>query len=76
MQAAPACAWSRLAGSLLRAGLVDRIAWFHAPALLGADAMAAVQALGVATLAQMPHFARRATQELGADVLSEFERAA
>ncbi len=66
---------ARLASSLLRAGLVDRIAWFHAPALLGADAVAAVQALGVATLAQMPHFARRATQELGADVLSEFERA-
>ncbi len=67
---------ARLAGSLLRAGLVDRLAWFHAPALLGADATAAVQALGAATLAQMPRFARRAVQELGADVLSEFERAA
>ncbi len=67
---------ARLAASLLRAGLVDRLAWFHAPALLGAAATAAVQALGVTTLAEMPRFARRATQGLGADVLSVFERVA
>ncbi len=67
---------ARLAGSLLRAGLVDRLAWFHAPALLGQDATAAVQALGVATIAEMPRFVRRDVQRLGDDVLSEFEKAA
>lgn len=67
---------ARLAGSLLRDGLVDRLAWFHAPAVLGQDATAAVEALGVNELAQMPRFARLSMQGLGADVLSEFERAA
>lgn len=67
---------AQLAASLLRVGLVDRIAWFHAPGVLGQDAYAAVQALDVAAIEEMPRFKRRATHGLGADVLSEFERAA
>ena len=31
---------AQLAASLLRADLVDRIAWFHAPAVMGGDALA------------------------------------
>ena len=46
----------RLAASLLRAGLVDRLVWLHAPLLLGGDAVPAVQALGLGALAEAPGF--------------------
>jgi diaminohydroxyphosphoribosylaminopyrimidine deaminase/5-amino-6-(5-phosphoribosylamino)uracil reductase len=65
---------AQLAASLLRADLVDRIAWFHAPAVLGGDAWPAVQAFGVEHLAAMPRFARIGETSLGDDVLSEFVR--
>jgi diaminohydroxyphosphoribosylaminopyrimidine deaminase/5-amino-6-(5-phosphoribosylamino)uracil reductase len=65
---------AQLAASLLRADLVDRIAWFHAPAVLGGDAWPAVQAFGVEHLAAMPRFARVGETSLGDDVLSEFVR--
>ncbi len=65
---------AQLAASLLRADLVDRIAWFHAPAVMGADAWPAVQAFGIEQLDAMPRFARTAQTLLGEDMLSEFTR--
>jgi diaminohydroxyphosphoribosylaminopyrimidine deaminase / 5-amino-6-(5-phosphoribosylamino)uracil reductase len=65
---------AQLAASLLRADLVDRIAWFHAPAVMGGDAWPAVQAFGIEHLAAMPRFARVGDTPLGDDVLSEFVR--
>src|SRR5579875_3809054 len=67
---------SALAASLLRADLVDRIAWFHAPAIRGGDGVPAVGPLGLAVLAAMPRFRRRAARPLGEDMLTDFERAA
>jgi diaminohydroxyphosphoribosylaminopyrimidine deaminase/5-amino-6-(5-phosphoribosylamino)uracil reductase len=66
-------AGARLAGSLLRADLVDRIVWFHAPALLGSDAL---PALGVDRLDAMPRFkpSQRTPRLVGVDMMSEFER--
>ncbi len=64
----------RLAGSLLRAGLVDRLAWFHAPSVMGADGLPAAAAFGVDRLAEMPRFVRHSINLLGADLLSEFRR--
>ncbi len=49
---------AQLAASLLRADLVDRIAWFHAPAVMGGDAWPAVQAFGIERLGAMPRFTR------------------
>ncbi len=66
---------AQLAGSLLRASLVDRIVWFHAPALLGQDAYPAVQSLGIETVAAMPRFVRQHTQVAGEDMVSSFGRA-
>ena len=66
---------AQIAGALLRAGLVDRIAWFHAPAVMGGDGWPAAQAFGVTALAAMPRFVRTASQALGADMLTEFTRA-
>jgi len=65
---------AQLAASLLRADLVDRVAWFHAPAVMGGDAWPAVQAFGVERLAAMPRFARVGGTLLDDDVLSELAR--
>lgn len=65
---------AQLAAALLRADMVDRIAWFHAPAIMGADAWPAAQAFGVAQLAQMPRFRRTGMTPLGDDVLTELRR--
>jgi diaminohydroxyphosphoribosylaminopyrimidine deaminase / 5-amino-6-(5-phosphoribosylamino)uracil reductase len=62
----------RLAAALLRRRLVGRLAWLHAPISLGGDAVPAVSALGLAALADAPHFERIASKPLGDDVLSLF----
>jgi diaminohydroxyphosphoribosylaminopyrimidine deaminase/5-amino-6-(5-phosphoribosylamino)uracil reductase len=63
-----------IAGSLLNADMVDRLAWFHAPGILGADAWPATRGFAPQTLAAMPRFQRIGTRHLGTDLLSEFER--
>jgi diaminohydroxyphosphoribosylaminopyrimidine deaminase/5-amino-6-(5-phosphoribosylamino)uracil reductase len=65
---------AKIAASLLRADLVDRIAWFHAPSVMGGDGWPAVQAFGVERLSLMPRFVRRAMRPVGDDMLSEFAR--
>lgn len=65
---------AQLAASLLREGLADRIAWFHAPAVMGEDGFPALRGLGVGSLAEMPRFTRRGSALYGADMLTEFER--
>jgi diaminohydroxyphosphoribosylaminopyrimidine deaminase/5-amino-6-(5-phosphoribosylamino)uracil reductase len=67
---------AQLAAALLRADLVDRIAWFHAPAVLGADGWPAAQSFGVAALAAMPRFRRTGVIAVGEDTLTELARAA
>ena len=64
----------QLAAALLRADLVDRIAWFHAPAIMGGDGWPGVQAFGVNALALMPRFTRTCTTPAGDDILSVFQR--
>jgi diaminohydroxyphosphoribosylaminopyrimidine deaminase/5-amino-6-(5-phosphoribosylamino)uracil reductase len=66
---------SRLAAALLRADLVDRIAWFHAPGVMGGDGLPAAQAFGVNELTDMPRFVRRAVRPVGDDMLTELSRA-
>ncbi|MCA3377511.1 MAG: bifunctional diaminohydroxyphosphoribosylaminopyrimidine deaminase/5-amino-6-(5-phosphoribosylamino)uracil reductase RibD [Roseomonas sp.] len=63
-----------LAAALLRQGLVDRLVWFHAPAVMGGDGHSALQGLRLAALSAMPRFRRTAQRALGDDMLSEFER--
>lgn len=67
---------AQLAAALLRDGLVDRLAWFHAPTVMGGDGWPAAQAFGTAALSAMPRFERLAARPLGADLLAEFRRAA
>ncbi|MFM8615078.1 MAG: bifunctional diaminohydroxyphosphoribosylaminopyrimidine deaminase/5-amino-6-(5-phosphoribosylamino)uracil reductase RibD [Alphaproteobacteria bacterium] len=63
-----------LAAALLRQGLVDRLVWFHAPAVMGGDGHPALEGLRLAALSAMPRFRRTAQRALGDDMLSEFER--
>jgi diaminohydroxyphosphoribosylaminopyrimidine deaminase/5-amino-6-(5-phosphoribosylamino)uracil reductase len=62
----------RLAAALLRAGLVDRLVWFHAPLLLGGDGVPAIAALGLDRLAGAPAFERVSSESVGSDMLSTF----
>jgi diaminohydroxyphosphoribosylaminopyrimidine deaminase/5-amino-6-(5-phosphoribosylamino)uracil reductase len=64
-----------LAASLLRAGLVDRLAWFRAPRIIGGDGVPAVSAFGLDQLAAAPGFERIAIAEAGEDVLETYRRA-
>lgn len=64
----------RLAAGLLRADLVDRLAWFHAPCVMGGDGFPAAQALGVEALSQMPRFKPVSACQKGVDMLSHFTR--
>ncbi len=64
-----------IAAALLREGLVNRLAWFHAPSVMGGDGLPAAYALPVEVLAAMPRFRRVAARPLGEDWLTEFERA-
>jgi len=67
---------AQVAAGLLRAGLVDRVAWFHAPAVMGGDGWPAAQAFGTATLDRMPRFVRVGSRPVGDDMLTELEQAA
>jgi diaminohydroxyphosphoribosylaminopyrimidine deaminase/5-amino-6-(5-phosphoribosylamino)uracil reductase len=64
----------QLAASLLHADLVDRIAWFHAPAIMGGDGWPAAAAFGIERLADMPRFVRHSISSLGGDILTELRR--
>jgi diaminohydroxyphosphoribosylaminopyrimidine deaminase/5-amino-6-(5-phosphoribosylamino)uracil reductase len=63
-----------LVALLLRAGLVDRLAWFRAPKLIGGDGMPAVAALGIPSLDLTPRFARTSLEAVGEDVLETLRR--
>ena len=63
---------AKLAASLFRAGLVDRLAWVHAPLLIGGDGIPAIGGFGLAELADAPGFKRVSMESVGADVLTIF----
>ncbi|MCL2429386.1 MAG: bifunctional diaminohydroxyphosphoribosylaminopyrimidine deaminase/5-amino-6-(5-phosphoribosylamino)uracil reductase RibD [Alphaproteobacteria bacterium] len=63
-----------LAASLFRADLVDRIAWFHAPSVIGGDGLPSTQGFGLAALAAMPRFTRVSAVPVGADLLTLLRR--
>ena len=65
---------ARLAASLIRADLVERIVWFHAPAVMGGDGWPAVQEFGLTELAALRRFKFIETIRYGSDLCSEYER--
>lgn len=65
---------STLAASFLRAGLVDEIAWFRAPILIGGEGLPALGALGLADLKSATRWRPVATERIGDDVLDTYVR--
>ncbi|MGQ0534201.1 MAG: RibD family protein [Caulobacteraceae bacterium] len=64
----------QLAASLIAAEVVDRIEWFRAPILLGAEGRPGVGALALTQLSQAPTWRRVALRELGPDIWESYER--
>ncbi|MTJ82402.1 MAG: bifunctional diaminohydroxyphosphoribosylaminopyrimidine deaminase/5-amino-6-(5-phosphoribosylamino)uracil reductase RibD [Telmatospirillum sp.] len=65
---------AHLAAALLRADLVDRVAWFRAPLLLGGDALPAAVSFGIDQLAQAPRFTRLSVADMAGDLFEFFTR--
>jgi diaminohydroxyphosphoribosylaminopyrimidine deaminase/5-amino-6-(5-phosphoribosylamino)uracil reductase len=63
---------ARLAAALLRGGLVDRLAWFQAPLIIGGDGLAAIAGLGIDTLAAAARFARESGAALASATLAAY----
>ncbi|MAO56870.1 MAG: hypothetical protein CMM61_14415, partial [Rhodospirillaceae bacterium] len=53
----------------LKSGLIDRLAWFHAPVVVGADGIPAVAPLSVATMNDALRFDRLSMEQIGDDIL-------
>ncbi len=66
---------ANLNATFFRSGLVDRVAWFRAPDVIGGDGLTAVQAFGVDRLRDMASFTRIRTIVAGRDALEIYERA-
>jgi diaminohydroxyphosphoribosylaminopyrimidine deaminase/5-amino-6-(5-phosphoribosylamino)uracil reductase len=64
----------QLAASLIAAEVVDRIEWFRAPIVLGAEGRPGVAAMALSNLAAAPAFKRVALRELGPDIWESYER--
>ncbi len=65
---------SRLSAALLRADLVDRLAWFRAARIIGGDGLPAAAAFGVDRLDQAPGFVPLSVVRVGEDVLETYRR--
>jgi diaminohydroxyphosphoribosylaminopyrimidine deaminase / 5-amino-6-(5-phosphoribosylamino)uracil reductase len=64
----------RLAASFVSAGLVDRLEWFRAPILLGAEGRPALGGLNLARLQDAPRFHRLSLRALGPDIWETYGR--
>lgn len=65
---------ARLAASVLRDDLVDRLEWFRAGVVVGGDGLPAAQGFGITELARAPRFNRTALRAVGPDVLESLRR--
>tara|TARA_B100000315_G_scaffold223256_1_gene227906 strand:- start:26185 stop:27318 length:1134 start_codon:yes stop_codon:yes gene_type:complete len=63
-----------LAASLLKANIIDEIAWFRAPSVIGDDGLSAIDGLKLDKLAEMPTFTRKSLTQLGEDSLEILTR--
>lgn len=64
----------QLAASLLAAEVVDRLEWFRAPIVLGAEGRPGVGLLALTQLSQASRWRRVALRELGPDIWESYER--
>ena len=67
-------AGGHLAAALLRQDLVDRLAWFRAPMLIGGDGLPAAVSFGIDKLADAPRWRPLSAAGLGTDMVEYLER--
>jgi diaminohydroxyphosphoribosylaminopyrimidine deaminase/5-amino-6-(5-phosphoribosylamino)uracil reductase len=65
---------ARVASSFVAAGLVDEVWLLRSPDAVGADGVAALDALPLSAITQSPLFAQRASETLQSDTLTIYER--
>lgn len=65
----------QVAASFLKAGLVDRLEVFSAGKFIGSSGISAIHDLGLAKLADSPHFTLRKIRRLGPDMLASYVKA-
>ena len=63
-----------LAASLLANDLVDELAWFRAPSIIGGDGLSSIAKLGLDKLENMATFSRQSLTILGDDSLEILAR--
>lgn len=63
-----------LISSFLKHDLVDRLLWYRAPMVFGADGKQVIQAIGIEHIAAAPRFKLAAQAKLGQDSVEIFER--
>jgi diaminohydroxyphosphoribosylaminopyrimidine deaminase / 5-amino-6-(5-phosphoribosylamino)uracil reductase len=63
---------SAVGTAFLAAGLVDRLAWFRAPGVIGGDGLPVFSTLNLAELENMRRFRRQGIEVLGDDVLESY----
>ena len=63
-----------LAAAFVAAGLIDQVAWFHAPLLIGGDGRASLSPFGIERLVDAPRLLPRSTRAVGNDRLGCFDR--
>ena len=65
---------ARVAASFVEAGFADEVWLYRGPVTIGADGVAALDGLPLAAVTQSPHYRIRATETLGRDTLTVYER--
>ncbi|MGV9009702.1 RibD family protein [Brevundimonas sp.] len=63
----------QVAASFIRAGYIDRLEWFRAPILLGAEGRPCIAGLALAKLGNAPKFRRLSAEPLGDDLWERYE---
>ncbi len=66
---------ARVASSFVAAGLVDEFWLLRGPGTVGADGVPALDAMPLSAITQSPNFKVRASETLGKDSLTIYERA-
>ena len=64
----------KLAGEFLHADLVDHLAWYHAPMLIGGDGIPSAAAFGVEKLGKAPAYVRSGLELVGRDLYETYQR--
>ena len=63
-----------LAAGMIKANLIDQLAWFRSAKLIGGDGLGAIAAFGINDIAKAPTFVRDSISNVGEDILEIYRR--